>query len=79
MIWVKARTMGEFTMAALLNRPAFGPFMQLIGANRAAPFFHLVPVFGSALAIVFLGERPALYHLVGYALVLAGVAAAARR
>ena len=22
-------------MAALLNRPAFGPFMQLLGANRA--------------------------------------------
>ncbi|MBL4917577.1 ABC transporter permease [Szabonella alba] len=30
-----AIVMGEFTMAALLNRPAFGPFMQLIGANRA--------------------------------------------
>ena len=26
---------GEFTMAALLNRPAFGPYMQLLGANRA--------------------------------------------
>ncbi|HPQ94634.1 MAG TPA: ABC transporter permease, partial [Thiolinea sp.] len=26
---------GEFVLAALLNRPAFGPFMQLIGANRA--------------------------------------------
>ena len=22
-------------MASLLNRPAFGPYMQLIGANRA--------------------------------------------
>jgi putative spermidine/putrescine transport system permease protein len=22
-------------MAALLNRPAFGPYMQLLGANRA--------------------------------------------
>jgi putative spermidine/putrescine transport system permease protein len=30
-----AIVIGEFTMAALLNRPAFGPFMQLIGANRA--------------------------------------------
>ena len=30
-----AIVMGEFTMAALLNRPAFGPFMQLLGANRA--------------------------------------------
>jgi putative spermidine/putrescine transport system permease protein len=30
-----AIVIGEFTMAALLDRPAFGPFMQLLGANRA--------------------------------------------
>ncbi len=30
-----AIVMGEFTMAALLDRPAFGPYMQLLGANRA--------------------------------------------
>jgi putative spermidine/putrescine transport system permease protein len=30
-----AIVMGEFTMAALLNRPAFGPYMQLLGANKA--------------------------------------------
>ena len=30
-----AIVIGEFTMAALLNRPAFGPFLQLIGTNRA--------------------------------------------
>ncbi len=30
-----AIVIGEFTMAALLDRPAFGPYMQLLGANRA--------------------------------------------
>lgn len=30
-----AIVIGEFVLAALLNRPAFGPYMQLIGANRA--------------------------------------------
>ncbi|MFO1165460.1 MAG: ABC transporter permease [Paracoccus sp. (in: a-proteobacteria)] len=30
-----AIVIGEFTMAALLNSPAFGPYMQLLGANRA--------------------------------------------
>lgn len=30
-----AIVIGEFTMAALLDRPAFGPYLQLIGANRA--------------------------------------------
>lgn len=30
-----AIVIGEFVLAALLNRPAFGPYLQLIGANRA--------------------------------------------
>jgi putative spermidine/putrescine transport system permease protein len=30
-----AIVLGEFTMASLLNRPAFGPYLQNIGANRA--------------------------------------------
>jgi drug/metabolite transporter (DMT)-like permease len=53
--------------------------IELIGANRAAPFIHLMPVFGSILAILFLGERPQVFHAAGYALVLTGVALAARR
>ncbi|THD63101.1 MAG: DMT family transporter [Bradyrhizobium sp.] len=57
----------------------FNRGVQLIGANRAAPFFHVVPVFGSVMAIVFLGERPQLFHIVGFALVMAGVFAASRK
>lgn len=57
----------------------FNRGVELIGANRAAPFFHLIPVFGSVLAIAFLGERPQLFHFAGYALVLTGVVVAARR
>lgn len=57
----------------------FNRGIELIGPNRAAPFFHLVPVFGSAMAILLLGEKPELFHLVGYALVLAGIFAASRR
>ena len=53
--------------------------IELIGANRSAPFYHLIPVFGSVLAIGFLGEEPQLFHLIGYALVLLGVFIAARR
>jgi putative spermidine/putrescine transport system permease protein len=30
-----AIVIGEFVLAALLSRPAFGPYMQLLGANRA--------------------------------------------
>jgi drug/metabolite transporter (DMT)-like permease len=57
----------------------FNRGVQLIGANRAAPFFHVVPVFGSIMAIVFLGERPQLFHIVGFALVLTGVFVASRK
>jgi drug/metabolite transporter (DMT)-like permease len=52
--------------------------IQLIGANRAAPFSHLIPVFGSIMAIGLLGEEMRLFHLIGYALVLSGVIVAAR-
>jgi drug/metabolite transporter (DMT)-like permease len=57
----------------------FNRGVALIGPNRAAPFFHLVPVFGSVMAIALLGEKLQLFHLVGYALVLAGVVIASRQ
>ena len=53
--------------------------VQLIGANRAAPFFHVVPVFGTVMSIVFLGENPQAFHLIGFALVLTGVFVASRK
>jgi drug/metabolite transporter (DMT)-like permease len=57
----------------------FNRGVQLIGANRAAPFFHLVPVFGAAMAIAFLGERLEPFHIIGFALVLTGVYVASRQ
>jgi putative spermidine/putrescine transport system permease protein len=39
-----AIVMGEFTMAALLNRPAFGPYLQLMGANKAYEPFALAVI-----------------------------------
>jgi len=63
---------------SILAYMCFNRGVQLIGANRAAPFFHVVPVFGSVMAIVFLGERPQLFHIVGFALVLTGVFVASR-
>jgi drug/metabolite transporter (DMT)-like permease len=44
-----------------------------VGASRAGVFLHLMPAFGSVLAIAFLGERPRAFHLVGIALILGGV------
>jgi drug/metabolite transporter (DMT)-like permease len=53
--------------------------IELIGPNRAAPFIHLVPVFGSVLAIALLGERFELFHAVGYGLVFSGITIATRK
>jgi drug/metabolite transporter (DMT)-like permease len=44
-----------------------------IGANRAGAFIHLMPLFGAVLAMGFLGEQLAGYHLGGAMLVLCGV------
>ncbi|HVV42640.1 MAG TPA: DMT family transporter [Nitrobacter sp.] len=53
--------------------------VHLIGANRSAPFLHLVPVFGAVMAIVLLGEKLQSFHIVGFALVIVGVVVAARK
>jgi drug/metabolite transporter (DMT)-like permease len=47
--------------------------VEQVGANVAGLFVHLMPVFGVVLAWLFLGERLALYHLAGIALILAGI------
>ena len=53
--------------------------VELIGPARAGAYLHLVPLFAAALAITLLGERPGLYHLAGFALILLGVALVTRR
>ncbi|MFT9261599.1 MAG: DMT family transporter [Zymomonas mobilis subsp. pomaceae] len=47
----------------------FNRGVHLIGASRAAVFLYLMPVFGSLIAVPFLGERLGWMHLVGFLLV----------
>jgi drug/metabolite transporter (DMT)-like permease len=49
-----------------------------IGANRAGLFIHCMPVFSAVLAVVFLREKLFAYHLVGAALVAAGIILSSR-
>ncbi len=44
-----------------------------VGPNRAGQFIHLMPVFGTLLSVVFLGERLYRYHLFGILLVALGI------
>jgi len=64
---------------SLLAYLFFNRGIALIGPNRAAPYFHLVPVFGSVMAIALLGEKLRLFHIIGYVLVLGGIALASRQ
>ncbi|MBI3515819.1 MAG: DMT family transporter [Proteobacteria bacterium] len=50
-----------------------------LGANRCAPFVHLMPVIGTVMAVIFLGEQFGAHHAIGIALVLVGVYLASRR
>ena len=44
-----------------------------IGADKTGQFTHLMPLFGSFLAYIFLGERLEWYHLGGIVLIFGGI------
>ncbi len=47
--------------------------VELLGSARAGVYLFLIPVFGALLATLFLGEKLALFHALGFALIVAGV------
>ncbi|MCC9620783.1 DMT family transporter [Thalassospira sp. MA62] len=65
--------------------PAFLGFLfwnkgvAAVGPAKAGVFMYLMPVFGSVLAIIFLGEELHLYHLAGIALIALGIWQTTRR
>ena len=52
--------------------------VAVLGANAAGFTLHLLPAFGTLLAVLFLGERFHLFHAAGVAAILAGVVVASR-
>ncbi len=47
--------------------------VEHIGANRAGLFLYLMPVFGSAMAVFFLGESFRWFHWAGIVLIASGI------
>ena len=47
--------------------------VAVVGANAAGVTCHLLPAFGTILAIIFLGETFQGFHAAGIATILAGV------
>ena len=77
----------EATLGAILYAAVFTTLLayvcwnrgvELIGAPRASAFLHTIPLFSAGLATSLLGESLRLYHVAGFALILAGVTLAAR-
>ena len=50
-----------------------------LGPSRAGFYMYLVPVFSAAIAVPFLGETLNVYHLIGAALIVAGVTVSSRK
>lgn len=58
---------------SLLAQIFFIRAVEIIGSGRAGMFANLVPVFGSSLAILILGEAFAVYHAAALLLVIMGI------
>ncbi len=63
---------------SLLSQLFYVRGVELIGANRAGLFINLVPIFGSLLAILLLGESFYWFHVVGLSFVVGGIFLAER-
>jgi drug/metabolite transporter (DMT)-like permease len=61
---------------SILSFLFFNRGVELLGANRAGLSIHLMPLFGSLLAVLLLGENFLWYHALGLVLILGGIALA---
>ncbi|SFB52821.1 Permease of the drug/metabolite transporter (DMT) superfamily [Rhizobium sp. NFR07] len=74
--WVIAAYTAVFASLVAQTLYVFG--VVGIGANRAGLFINLIPVFGTLLSVVILGEDMQLFHVVALVLALGGIAIAER-
>ena len=51
----------------------FAQGLAQIGPNRASLFNNLIPVFGTILSVLILGEALEPYHLIAAAIVVGGI------
>ncbi len=59
--------------ASLLSFYFWHTGIDTIGAEKTGQFTHLMPIFGSMLAFVFLGERLESFHFVGAIFIALGI------
>jgi len=61
---------------SVLSQMFFIRGTELIGSNRAGLFVNLIPVFGTLLSVVIIGEALHIYHVLALVLVLIGITVA---
>lgn len=64
--------------ASVVAFAAWNAGIRRVGAHVGGQFIHLMPVFSTLLAMLFLGERVRPFHLAGIALIVAGIFFATR-
>lgn len=64
--------------ASLIAQVLYIRGVESIGANRAGLFINLVPVFGTLLSVIVLGEHLQFFHVAALILALGGIAIAER-
>ncbi|MDC0933242.1 DMT family transporter [Arcobacteraceae bacterium] len=47
--------------------------VEKIGASKTGQFVHLMPLFGSILAFIFLGEKLQMFHIIGAVFIAIGI------
>ena len=89
--WASGRTHIEWgwPLVAALAFIAVGPAVVAyrcwgVGVQRAGPavagfFINLTPLFAGLLSVVFLGERPQVFHGLAFALIVGGIVVSSRR
>lgn len=65
--------------ASLLAQILYIRGVESIGANRAGLFINLVPVFGTLLSVIIIGETLHTYQVLALLLTLGGIAVAERK
>ncbi len=79
---------GAAAVLAVVYAGVFASFMamlfynrgiELVGAARGGQYMHLIPVFGTLMAVAVLGENLHLYHACGVTLIAAGLVIASTR
>jgi drug/metabolite transporter (DMT)-like permease len=63
---------------AVLAYRCWGLGVQQAGPAVAGFFANLTPLFAAVMSTLFLGEMPQLYHLLAFALIVAGIAVSSR-